>query len=141
MADNPVKPKASSLFMDFARYFELSLALTAEQKESVFRVRYNVYCEEFGYEDPAAFQDHLEKDTFESRSIHCLVTHIPTGLPAGCVRLVTTDAESQMPMELHCGDALDQDFFRTMQSRRAENSGQRKHSWQQVANASRRASQ
>ena len=28
----------------------------------------------------------------------------------------------------------------TMQSRRAENSGQREHCWQQVANASRRAS-
>ena len=113
-----MNPEISSLFMDFARYFELSLALTDEQKAAVYAVRYNVYCEEFGYEDPKAFLDHMESDVFDQQSVHCLVTHRATGVPAGCVRLVTVDADTSMPLESHCGDALDQDFFREMEGRR-----------------------
>jgi len=106
-----VNPQMSSLFMDFAKYFELSLALTDEQKAAVFTVRYNVYCEEFGYEDASAFKDGLERDAFDEQSIHCLVTHKSSGVPAGCVRLVTVGESTRMPFELHCADALDEDFF------------------------------
>jgi N-acyl amino acid synthase of PEP-CTERM/exosortase system len=113
-----IKPEMSSLFMDFARYFEMSLAQTDEQKQAVYRVRYNVYCEEFGYEDAEAFKDGFETDAFDEQSIHCLVTHKPTGTPAGCVRLVTVDADTKMPMEQHCADALDAEFFRHMKNRR-----------------------
>lgn len=119
MSSSAVTPGVSDLFLDFARYFELSLALTSEQKESVYRLRYDVYCEEFGYEDPQAFKDRQETDEFESQSVHCLVTHIPTGLSAGCVRLVSAHAESRMPMEEHCGGSLDADFFRSMDGRRS----------------------
>lgn len=106
-----VNPQMSSLFMDFAKYFELSLALTDEQKAAVFSVRYNVYCEEFGYEDAAAFKDGLERDVFDEQSIHCLVMHKSSGVPAGCVRLVTVDESTQMPFEQHCAEALDEEFF------------------------------
>ncbi|CAN0602569.1 unnamed protein product, partial [Ectocarpus sp. 12 AP-2014] len=108
----------STLFMDFAEYFELSLALSEKQKEAVYAVRYNVYCEEFGYEDPDAFKSGMETDSYDAQSIHCLVTHKPSGKPAGCVRLVTVDDQSVMPMENHCRDALDLDFFKHFEHRR-----------------------
>lgn len=113
-----VNPEMSKLFMEFAQYFELSIALTAEQKQAVFAIRYNVYCEEFGYEDAAAFKDDLETDKFDASSVHCLVTHKASGIPAGCVRLVTPDEHTFMPMEEHCGHALDADFFEHFKDRR-----------------------
>jgi N-acyl amino acid synthase of PEP-CTERM/exosortase system len=122
MSSNPgkpvINPEMSSLFMDFARYFELSLALSDEQKADVYRVRYSVYCEEFGYEDPEAFLDRMESDAFDGQSIQCLVKHKASGTPAGCVRLVMVDANSRMPMEDHCADAIDHDFFGQLAGRR-----------------------
>lgn len=118
MSEPIVNPEMSSLFMDFAQFFELSLALTDEQKADVYRVRYSVYCEEFGYEDPKAFLDEMETDAFDDQSIHCLVTHKSTGLPAGCVRLVTVEDSTRMPMEDHCEGSLDTEFFNHFESRR-----------------------
>ena len=74
-----IEPEKSSLFMDFNRYFEISLALSEKQKASVFQVRYHVYCEEFGYEDAKRFANGLETDSFDERSLHCLVTHRAVG--------------------------------------------------------------
>jgi N-acyl amino acid synthase of PEP-CTERM/exosortase system len=110
---NPmIKPEKPSLFMDFAEYFELSLALTEEQKAAVFNIRYSVYCEEFGYEDPLAFRDRMESDEFDEVAIMCLVTHKPSGKAAGCVRLVMADDHSRLPLEKHCKDTLDEEFFK-----------------------------
>lgn len=119
MSEPKVKPEMSSLFMDFAEYFEMSLALTPEQKVQVFNVRYSVYCEEFGYEDPEAFRDQCETDLFDDQSIHCLVMHKATGLPAGCVRLVTVQDGDRMPMEDHCEGSLDGDFFSHFDNKRS----------------------
>lgn len=119
MPEPKKKPDISSMFIDFAQYFELSLALTDEQKADVFRVRYSVYCEEFGYEDAAAFKDGLERDAFDDQSIHCLITHQASGVPAGCVRLVMPETSSHMPFEDHCADSLDQEFFGAFSERRA----------------------
>lgn len=118
MASNIVNPEMSSLFMDFAEYFELSLALSPEAKKDVYAIRYNVYCEEFGYEDSQAFKDGMETDVFDDHSVHCLVKHKPSGKPAGCVRLVTVDDDRSMPMEEHCKDSLDPDFFKDFSNRR-----------------------
>lgn len=104
--------------MDFAEYFELSLALSPEAKKDVYAIRYNVYCEEFGYEDSQAFKDGMETDVFDDHSVHCLVKHKPSGKPAGCVRLVTVDDDRSMPMEEHCKDSLDPDFFKDFSNRR-----------------------
>ncbi|TCO74336.1 PEP-CTERM/exosortase system-associated acyltransferase [Chromatocurvus halotolerans] len=110
----------SSLFMEFARYFELSLALTPAEKEAVYAVRYRVYCEEFGYEPIEAFLDRQETDEFDNQSAHCLVTHKETGRPAGCVRLVFVEGDNRLPMELHSGGAIDADFMRRFDQTRGE---------------------
>jgi N-acyl amino acid synthase of PEP-CTERM/exosortase system len=115
-----VKPEMSSLFMDFARYFDLSIATTEAQRADVYHVRYNVYCEEFGYEDAETFKDRMERDSFDAHSIHCLVVHRASKTPAGCVRLVTPGPGELMPMEEHCRDTLDRDFFDPFAARRCE---------------------
>jgi N-acyl amino acid synthase of PEP-CTERM/exosortase system len=107
----PIPPETSSLFMDFASYFDLSLALTPEQRASVYQVRYHVYCEEFGYEPVESFRNGQETDDYDDKSIHCLVTHRATNRPAGCVRLVLVEGEDHMPMEDHAGESIDAAFM------------------------------
>lgn len=108
----------SSRLLDFSRYFDLSVALTREQRERVYHLRYRVYCEEFGYEPPEVFSNQQEMDTYEESSIHCLVSHRETGKAAGCVRLVLANENSLMPMEGHAGDSLDQAFMSQFSGRR-----------------------
>ncbi|MEM6605656.1 MAG: GNAT family N-acyltransferase, partial [Pseudomonadota bacterium] len=95
------RQKKTNLFDDFYKYFDLSLATTEALQKQVFAVRYSVYCEEFGYENSAEFRDGLEQDTFDEHSIHCLVTHRSSEIPAGCVRLVQPSANLMMPLEDH----------------------------------------
>ena len=108
----------SSLVEDFQEYFELALVSTQEQLENVYRMRYRVYCEEFGYEPADAFPDGLETDAYDERSSHCLVTHKGTGLPAGCARLVHVDEQTIMPMEEYCASAIDPERIRSFDGRR-----------------------
>ena len=46
----------------FNTYFSVDFASSAELRKRVFEVRYRVYCEEFGYEERAAFPDGQERD-------------------------------------------------------------------------------
>jgi N-acyl amino acid synthase of PEP-CTERM/exosortase system len=114
----PVNKKTTSLVADFQKYFDLDLATTPSQLESVYRIRYRVYCEEFKYEPADIFTDQLETDEFDENSSHCLVTHKFSGLPAGCARLVHVDEQSQMPMEKFCSDSIDEEIIRSFDGRR-----------------------
>jgi N-acyl amino acid synthase of PEP-CTERM/exosortase system len=98
-----------SLVENFNRFFSVDLALTPEQKRSVFAIRYRVYCEELKLEPAHEGDQGLEFDEFDDKSLHCLVTHRRTGVPAGCVRLVTTRDnmyDDPLPMEKYCLDSL-----------------------------------
>lgn len=106
-----------SLIEGFSRYFSVKLAESAVQKEQVFRIRYRVYCEEFEYEPVEHFPDQFEIDDFDQYSRHCLITHLETGMPAGCVRLVSaidSRNEAPLPFEKYCGNSLDQIFIDSM---------------------------
>jgi N-acyl amino acid synthase of PEP-CTERM/exosortase system len=79
----------------YNRYFEVVVvdddpALLNE----VYRLRYHVYCEEHSFEDPAQFPDRLERDTYDSRSLHSLLLHRPSGVIAGTVRLILPSGEN-----------------------------------------------
>lgn len=98
-----------SLSSHFSRYFSICIANTPKLKEEVFRIRYQVYCEELGYEPLSKFPDHMERDLYDSRAIHCLLQHTPSGLYAGCVRLVLSDShnpDAKFPFENVCSDHL-----------------------------------
>lgn len=109
---------SASLVADFQKYFKLELATTPAQLESVYRVRYRVYCEEFHYEPVEAFPDQLEQDDFDVNSKHCLVVHKASGMPAACARLVLADETSLLPMEKYCGSAIDENIMRAFDGRR-----------------------
>jgi N-acyl amino acid synthase of PEP-CTERM/exosortase system len=54
----------------------------------VFRLRYQVYCVENPFEDPAANSDGLEQDAFDARAVHALLLHKRSRSWAGAVRLI-----------------------------------------------------
>src|SRR4051812_17676770 len=59
--------------------FSSSIADTPEDRDESFRVRFQVYCIDNGFEDPANNPDGLEHDCFDSHSVHSVLTHNATG--------------------------------------------------------------
>lgn len=103
-----------SLTENFERYFKIELAISEEQKNLVYGIRYRVYCEEFKYEAVDLFPDKLEKDEYDQSSRHCLIIHRGSGLPAGCVRLVPAlgpPALEPLPLEKYCSASLDYELI------------------------------
>jgi N-acyl amino acid synthase of PEP-CTERM/exosortase system len=72
----------------YSEYFDIVRADTPELVEAALRLRYQVYCVEHPFENPAEHPDGLERDPYDAQSVHCLLIHRPTGLVAGTVRLV-----------------------------------------------------
>lgn len=94
----------------FHEYFLPMLATTPEQRDQAFRLRYEVYCREFGFERPEQHPDGRESDEYDAQSIHCLLVHQPSNVAAGCVRLVlpkSEDPDAPLPFEKHCMNSLD----------------------------------
>jgi N-acyl amino acid synthase of PEP-CTERM/exosortase system len=100
---NKTEPSLAEVFLD---YFDIDLATSPRQLDAVARVRYRVYCQEFGYESAAAFPDMREHDAYDAHSHHCLITHRRSGLPAGCVRVICASEQRSLPIEDHCRQAL-----------------------------------
>ena len=98
-----------SISLAFNSYFRIVFADTSVLRKEVYRIRYEVYCRELGYEDANAYQDGLEKDKYDVRSRHCLLQHRRSGRYAGCIRLVlpdTNEREAALPFEHACRDKL-----------------------------------
>ncbi|ABI55505.1 PEP-CTERM/exosortase system-associated acyltransferase [Alkalilimnicola ehrlichii MLHE-1] len=92
----------------FEAYFDYSLARGDEQEE-IHRLRYDVYCREFGFEREEDCPGGLEQDEFDALSWHGLLRHRGTGRAAGCVRVVPADAGAPgaaLPIEKHCGESF-----------------------------------
>ena len=107
----------SALARKFFRYFSVRLADTQDLRDEVYRIRYQVYCQEFGYEPAENFPEEKEYDEFDMRSTHCLVYHKDSGHSVGCVRLVPTDPsdpQAFLPFERHCGPTLTPKHRETM---------------------------
>ena len=111
-------PQNPSRLEDFTHYFDLSLAVNRKQRALAYEIRYRVYCEEFGYEPTAVFRNHQEVDDFDCQSIHCLVTHRQSYMPAGCVRVVMVEGSDKLPMEKHAEQSLDRSFIDSFSDRR-----------------------
>ncbi|MCP5421516.1 MAG: PEP-CTERM/exosortase system-associated acyltransferase [Chromatiaceae bacterium] len=93
----------------YREFFTITLADTDELRKEVFRLRYDVYCKELGWEAPENFPDQLERDIYDPVSRHCLLKHNRSGEYAGTVRMVMThgsDIEPPIPLVAHCGDNL-----------------------------------
>ncbi len=89
----------------FDHYFEMVHADTDALREEVFRLRYQVYVLETGFERAEDHPEGLERDAFDARADHYLLRHRRTGLYAATARMILPDSEnpsSRMPMELYC---------------------------------------
>lgn len=89
----------------FNDYFEMVPAVSSELKEEVYKLRYQVYCIETGFENPGQYPDGMEFDEYDSHSIHYLIRHRRSGDYAATTRLILPDAlrpEKSFPLELHC---------------------------------------
>jgi len=62
-----------------------------ELRDAVFRLRYQVYCIENPFEDPADNPDGRERDAYDERAAHCLLLHLPSNTWAGAARLILPD--------------------------------------------------
>jgi N-acyl amino acid synthase of PEP-CTERM/exosortase system len=93
----------------FENYFEVVLAHTPRLLEQIFRIRYDVYCQEFQFEREENYPNSLEQDHYDQYSLHCLVLHKASKAPAGCVRLIKIPKKNPsllLPLERFCGDSL-----------------------------------
>jgi len=76
------------------RYFEATEADTPELIRQAHEIRYRVYCLETGFENPADNPDGLEKDAFDSHSVHGVLIHRASRAVMGTVRLVLPVADA-----------------------------------------------
>lgn len=93
----------------FFQHFRLVPVNDAALLREVYRMRYEVYCQEMGFEQPELFPEGLEHDSYDRRSRHCLLQHRASGAYAGCVRLILHDQEfpnALFPFEKNCGHSL-----------------------------------
>jgi N-acyl amino acid synthase of PEP-CTERM/exosortase system len=77
-----------SIGEQFREQFQILVADTNELKEEVFKIRYEVYCQELHYESTEKFPSSLEIDPYDEHSIHCLLKHRQSDSYIGCIRLV-----------------------------------------------------
>jgi N-acyl amino acid synthase of PEP-CTERM/exosortase system len=101
-------PEFLNLGAGFRKYFQAFPAVDEGLRQSAFRIRHAVYCEELGYEPIRS--DGMETDEFDAHSAHCLLRSTANGELVGCVRLVLTDPrepQSPLPFERRCQASLD----------------------------------
>ncbi|MGK2942632.1 MAG: PEP-CTERM/exosortase system-associated acyltransferase [Immundisolibacter sp.] len=100
----------SSMAETFSRYFETVLCDTAQTLWLSQRLRYDVYCREYGYEREEDCPGGLEQDEYDTQAHHCLIRHRDSGAVAGCLRLVYSGsgaALDKIPIERHGAAALE----------------------------------
>ncbi len=98
------------LVTPYHEFFKLVPADNDALRKTVYQIRYDVYCEELGWEDKTLFPEQIEKDEFDAFSRHCLLLHRSTNSFAGCVRLVLANENSKkaaIPLQFHCAGNLD----------------------------------
>lgn len=103
--------RKSTLPERFSKHFSFKVANTAKEKERVFKLRHEVYCQEIGYEPPEGTNTNIELDSHDAHSIHCLIEHKNSGLAAGCLRLVLPNPEAKsanerLPLQEYGGTSL-----------------------------------
>lgn len=89
---------SDSSFELFNRCLAIVPADTDDLLDHAFRLRYQVYCVERGFEDAADHPDGLEQDGDDVRSLHSLLIERSTGVPVGTVRLILPWPEKPLPV-------------------------------------------
>ncbi|MFA5984793.1 MAG: PEP-CTERM/exosortase system-associated acyltransferase [Methylococcaceae bacterium] len=85
----------------FDEHFEVFLADTPESKAIHYSIRYQVYCEEMGFEDKNAFPSQQESDEYDNDSIHFIIRHKHSDAWIGAMRLIFKRS-ALLPLEKNC---------------------------------------
>ena len=96
---------ATDLYSAFNQYFDLLPADNDQLREEVFRLRYQVYVIETGFERAEDHPNGLERDAFDERSAHYLLRHRATGVYAATARMILPSSSASLapfPIETHC---------------------------------------
>jgi len=95
--------KNDNIITPFNEYFEMVPALTDELKNEAFKLRYQVYCIETGFEKTSEHPGEIETDDFDDNSVHFLIKHRKSGRFAATTRLILPDKNNLnnlFPIEL-----------------------------------------
>lgn len=102
--------RSPSVADTFERYFDVSFCDTGALLRDTQRLRYEVYCREFGFERDEDCPGGLETDVFDAQALHCLIRHRASAEVAGCVRLVHLaggSPQTRLPVATYCAAALE----------------------------------
>jgi N-acyl amino acid synthase of PEP-CTERM/exosortase system len=102
------------LVEDYREIFHIHPADTDSDRESSYHIRYQVYCQELGYEQMPEDMKEREVDEYDMQSRHCLLVHTASKRPIGCARLVLVDPqhpEHPLPFWKNCPQAVDTNKF------------------------------
>lgn len=109
--------EVAELLAAFPSYFRVELASGDEQREELYRLRYEVYCREFGFEREADCPGGRETDAFDGVAWHALIRHLASGRAAGSVRIIeqTLDTDGNLPLLAFCRESLDAAWRRLLE--------------------------
>jgi N-acyl amino acid synthase of PEP-CTERM/exosortase system len=96
-------PLNRRLIDDFRELFGIVPANSRELLDDAYRLRFQVYCVERGFEDPAQYPDGRERDDDDARSMHCLLISRPTQMVLGTVRLILPQRGLTLPVSRMIG--------------------------------------
>ena len=69
--------------------------------EEIYRLRYKVYCDEWGFEKPEDHPTGLERDKFDGNSVHFAAIDRKDGNVIGTVRIIL-ESSLGFPIQHHC---------------------------------------
>jgi len=86
----------------FNQYFEMIPATSDELKHEAYKLRFQVYCIEMGFENHQEFPEGIEFDEYDPHSCHYLIRHRRLGIYIATTRLILSDnnnPEKLFPIE------------------------------------------
>lgn len=92
--------KEEEKIKNFTKHFEFKIAKNSQEMSEAEKLRYEIFIEEMKYGLKSDPLNKKESDKFDKNSIHCLIRHKRTGLTAGYLRLITTDAEKKTGLKV-----------------------------------------
>ncbi len=99
--DSPSEPDLSALY---DRHFIVVPADTPELLDAAHALRYQVYCVEHQFEDPAMQLGERERDQYDQYSVHAVLIAKSSGNVVVCVRLIIPHGDtSSLPLWDHLG--------------------------------------
>lgn len=83
-------------------YFTIHVARSQAELDRIQHLRWQVYCHDFHYEREEDCVGERESDAYDNRAVHAYAVHQPSGLTAGCVRIIrATSLEVGETLPIH----------------------------------------